>query len=86
MGSDGLFDNVHDIELEKLVMKNGQMDWYEMEKSKMLAQKIAKYALQNSENKKIYKPFARERSKVGLHSAGGKRDDITVISAQILPQ
>ncbi|XP_059284947.1 probable protein phosphatase 2C 80 [Lycium ferocissimum] len=85
VGSDGLFDNVHDFELEKLVRK-GLVDLRELGTfSKMLAQKIAEYALRSSQSKKNYTPFARECSKVGKHHVGGKPDDITVIVAHILP-
>ncbi|KAH0729311.1 hypothetical protein KY289_000499 [Solanum tuberosum] len=46
MSTDGLFDSVHDAELEKLV-HNGLVDLCELGTfSKMLARKIAEYALQ----------------------------------------
>ncbi|MCD7451988.1 hypothetical protein HAX54_014598 [Datura stramonium] len=49
MASDGLWDNVHDYELEKLV-RDRLVDLREMGTfSKMLARKIAEYAQKNSE-------------------------------------
>ncbi|KAK4729657.1 hypothetical protein R3W88_022645 [Solanum pinnatisectum] len=58
MATDGLFDNVHNHELEKLV-HDSLVDLHKLETfSKMLAQKIAKYALQKSESKTLYTPFS----------------------------
>ncbi|XP_015160066.1 putative protein phosphatase 2C 24 [Solanum tuberosum] len=85
-GTDGLFDNAHDTELEKLVC-DGLVDLRELGTfSKMLARKIAEYALQKSENKSIYTPFAIDCLKVGKYRVGSKRDDIIVIVAHILPR
>ncbi|MCD7454337.1 hypothetical protein HAX54_024349 [Datura stramonium] len=85
MESDGLFDNVHDYELEKLVCH----ELVDLRKlgtfSQMLEQKIVEYAMQNSESKTICTPFAGECSKVGKRRVGGKHDDITAIVAHILP-
>uniref|UniRef100_A0A3Q7HF99 Protein phosphatase n=1 Tax=Solanum lycopersicum TaxID=4081 RepID=A0A3Q7HF99_SOLLC len=86
MATDGLFDNVRNHELEKLV-HDGVGDLHKLETfSKMLAQKIAEYALQKSESKTVYTPYAEECSKAQIYRPGGKRDDITVIVAQILPR
>ncbi|KAK6785579.1 hypothetical protein RDI58_019034 [Solanum bulbocastanum] len=86
MATDGLFDNVHHHELEKLV-HNGLVDLRKLETfSKILAQKIAEYALQKSESKTLFTPFAEECSKFNKYRPGGKRDDITVIVAHILPR
>ncbi|KAG5610019.1 hypothetical protein H5410_021300, partial [Solanum commersonii] len=85
MAIDGLFDNAHDIEFEKLAC-DGLADLYELGTfSKMLARMIAEYALQNSEIKSIYTSFAIDCLKVGKDSVGGKSDDITVIVACIFP-
>ncbi|MCD7470686.1 hypothetical protein HAX54_010707 [Datura stramonium] len=84
-GSNGLFDNVHDYELKKLVC-GGLVDLHKLGIfSKMLAQKTVEYALQNSESKTICTSFVGECSKVGKRRVGGKRNDITVIVAHILP-
>nr|XP_016508792.1 PREDICTED: probable protein phosphatase 2C 55 [Nicotiana tabacum] len=83
MGTDGLFDNVHDFELE-LVVNNGVDSW-ESDESETLAWRIAQYALENSKNTEIYTPFTRECSKAGFEQKGGKYDDITVIVAHIWP-
>ncbi|XP_016477988.1 putative protein phosphatase 2C 55 [Nicotiana tabacum] len=83
MGTDGLFDNVHDFELE-LVVNNGVDSW-ESDAPHTLAWRIAQYALENSKNTELYTPFARECSKAGFEQRGGKYDDITVIVAHIWP-
>ncbi|XP_055823249.1 probable protein phosphatase 2C 55 [Solanum dulcamara] len=86
MATDGLFDNVHGSELEILV-RDGLVDLSELGTfPKMLAQKIAEYALQNSKSTWINTPFAEESNKARKHHRGGKRDDITVIVAHILPR
>ncbi|KAH0682465.1 hypothetical protein KY290_021033 [Solanum tuberosum] len=79
MDTDGLFDNAHNIEFEKLAC-DGLADLHELGTfSKILARKIEEYALQNSESKSIYTPFAIDCLKVGKDGVGGKSDDITVI-------
>ncbi|OIT38084.1 PREDICTED: probable protein phosphatase 2C 55 [Nicotiana attenuata] len=83
MGTDGLFDNVHDFELE-LVVNNGVDSW-ESDAPDTLAWRIAQYALENSKNTELYTPYVRECSKAGLEHSGGKYDDITVIVAHIWP-
>ncbi|KAG5629299.1 hypothetical protein H5410_001016 [Solanum commersonii] len=69
---DGLFDNAHDTELLKLVCDN-LVDLRELGTfSKMLARKIAEYALQKSESKSIYTPFAIDCLKVGKYRVGSQ--------------
>ncbi|XP_055817678.1 probable protein phosphatase 2C 55 [Solanum dulcamara] len=83
LGTDGLFDNVHDFELETIV-KSGVDSW-ELDVPETLAWRIAQYALDNAKNTELYTPFTRECFKVGIEHYGGKYDDITVIVANIWP-
>ncbi|KAM3323194.1 putative protein phosphatase 2C 55 [Capsicum chacoense] len=83
LGTDGLFDNVHDFELETLV-KSGVDSW-ESDVPESLAWRIALYALDNAKSTELYSPYSRECSKVGIERDGGKYDDITVIVANIWP-
>ncbi|XP_060216865.1 probable protein phosphatase 2C 55 [Lycium barbarum] len=83
LGTDGLFDNVHDFELEMIV--NNGVDSWESDVPETLAWRIAQYALDNSKSTELYTPFSRECFKAGLEHSGGKIDDITVIVANIWP-
>ncbi|OIT31317.1 hypothetical protein A4A49_54032 [Nicotiana attenuata] len=84
MGSDGLFDNVHDFELEALV-QDRLIDLYEFENTKMLARKIAEYALKNSKNKLISTPFSTESLKAGKQRIGGYYSHSCPYFASIVP-
>ncbi|MCD7470332.1 hypothetical protein HAX54_010102 [Datura stramonium] len=83
LGTDGLFDNVHDFELETIV--NARVDSWERDVPETMAWRIAQYALDNSKSKDLYTPYSRECSKAGIEHNGGKYDDITVIVANIWP-
>ncbi|KAG5627200.1 hypothetical protein H5410_012418 [Solanum commersonii] len=83
LGTDGLFDNVHDFELEAIV--NSGVESWESDVPETLAWKIAQYALDNAKNTEVYTPFTRECFKDGVVRNGGKYDDITVIVANIWP-
>ncbi|CAN4110521.1 unnamed protein product [Withania somnifera] len=83
MGTDGLFDNVHDFELETIV--NTRVDSWEADMPEILAWRIAQYALDNAKNTEAYTPFTRECAEAGIVHNGGKYDDITVIVANIWP-
>lgn len=83
LGTDGLFDNVHDFELETIV--NSGMDSWESDVPRTLAWKIAKHALDNARSKELCTPYSRECFKAGIAHHGGKYDDITVIVANIWP-
>ncbi|XP_049368727.1 probable protein phosphatase 2C 80 [Solanum verrucosum] len=83
LGTDGLFDNVHDFELEAIV--NSGVESWESDVPETLAWRIAQYALDNAKNTEVYTPFTRECFKDGVVRNGGKYDDITVIVANIWP-
>ncbi|KAM3265982.1 hypothetical protein BC332_02965 [Capsicum chinense] len=69
LGTDGLFDNVHDFELETLV--NSGVDSLESDVPEILAWRIALYALDNAKSTELYMPFSRECSKVDIEHHGG---------------
>ncbi|KAL3516711.1 hypothetical protein ACH5RR_023613 [Cinchona calisaya] len=81
-GTDGLFDNVHNEELEQLVREGEENS----QSSEILACKIADFALKQAMNKWAVTPFAVESVKNGnIGRIGGKMDDITVIVARLFP-
>lgn len=80
MGTDGLFDNVTEEELEGLV---DEVWFFGGASPGMLAWKIAKYAYEKVRSEDADTPFAEEASKAGKLHVGGKYDDITVVVAYI---
>ncbi|CAH9127176.1 unnamed protein product [Cuscuta epithymum] len=84
MATDGLFDNVHQEELERLVQEDAAGGG--IKNPGNLAAKIARYALRNAINGEIETPFSVESRKAGVdpEAVGGKYDDITVIVAYIM--
>ncbi|KAF9596043.1 hypothetical protein IFM89_006970 [Coptis chinensis] len=80
VGSDGLFDNVFDSEIEELVnqgITNGQ-------KADEIACTIADLALYNSFDRFRKTPFSMEARKARVQHCGGKIDDISVIVAFVV--
>ncbi|KAK6803354.1 hypothetical protein RDI58_001138 [Solanum bulbocastanum] len=56
LGTDGLFDNVHDFELEAIV--NSGVESWELDVPKTLAWRIVQYALDNAKNTEVYTPYS----------------------------
>ncbi|KAL2551334.1 putative protein phosphatase 2C 55 [Forsythia ovata] len=79
-GTDGLFDNVDEKELETLVFMGLQEDI----KPELLAKKIAMYAHAQAKDPRACTPFQRESIRAGFQRFGGKYDDITVVVALIM--
>jgi protein phosphatase PTC7 len=76
MGTDGLFDNLFDHQLVKLVRDNSDKPAEE------IAKIIAQAASSASVEPALETPFARAAAENGLTWFGGKLDDITVIVAK----
>ncbi|CAI9780900.1 unnamed protein product [Fraxinus pennsylvanica] len=81
-GTDGLFDNVHERELETMVFQ-GLLVGTEPE---LLAEEIATFALEKATDPFACTPFQIEALQAGYKYLGGKYDDITVVVAIIKPQ
>ncbi|KAL2531306.1 putative protein phosphatase 2C 55 [Abeliophyllum distichum] len=79
-GTDGLFDNVDEKELETLVF----MGLLEDIKPEVLAKKIAMFAHAQAKDPCACTPFQRESIRAGFQRSGGKYDDITVVVALIM--
>ncbi|KAL2453355.1 putative protein phosphatase 2C 55 [Abeliophyllum distichum] len=79
-GTDGLFDNVDEKELETLVF----MGLLEDIKPEVLAKKIAMFAHAQAQDPCACTPFQRESIRAGFQRSGGKYDDITVVVALIM--
>ncbi|CAN0870785.1 Probable protein phosphatase 2C 80 [Linum grandiflorum] len=78
-GTDGLFDNLHSWEIERIVEEGGDLG------AEDLALAIGLAAFENSMDVTYDSPFARECQKHGKAFQGGKRDDITVVVGRIQP-
>ncbi|KAF9620721.1 hypothetical protein IFM89_014242, partial [Coptis chinensis] len=77
-GSDGLFDNMFDYEIQNEVNKRNK----DRRGAQETAQKIAMFALHKSCDKIGETPFSLEAKKAGVaRRRGGKPDDISVIVA-----
>ncbi|CAM0945141.1 unnamed protein product [Alopecurus aequalis] len=81
VGTDGLFDNVFDAELERVV-RMGTAQGYS---PKNMADVVAGIAYEMSRSQTKDSPFSTESQKqaAGDHFHGGKPDDITVVVAFI---
>jgi len=75
-GTDGLFDNMFDHELEEIVK-----DQEECQIPEDMAWYIAENALYDSLDKDSETPFSTASKEVGKTHEGGKIDDITVVVA-----
>ncbi|KAL2551327.1 putative protein phosphatase 2C 55 [Forsythia ovata] len=81
-GTDGLFDNVDEKKLERMVFQGLLEDI----KPELLSKEIATFALEKANNPFACTPFEKEARQAGYHYLGGKYDDITVIVAFIRPK
>lgn len=83
MGSDGLFDNIHDQDLipclkTEIKKDNGRVL---MQSPEAAATCLAKLAYNKSKDQTYESPFAVSAKKARRWYRGGKEDDITVIVA-----
>jgi len=81
LATDGLLDNLHDIELEQIV-KDLDKEKSEREVLKAIADTLARRAQALAIDEKYWSPFAMNASKYGYSTLGGKLDDITLIAAR----
>ncbi|CAN6279284.1 unnamed protein product [Urochloa humidicola] len=81
VGTDGLFDNVHDAQLERAVQMGTEMGF----SPQNMADIIAVIAYDVSRNERACSPFSLAHwEEYGEQGFGGKEDDITVIVAYIV--
>jgi protein phosphatase PTC7 len=78
-GTDGLFDNLYNNEVNALVVDAARAGFG----PQVTAQKIAALALQRAKDKKRQTPFSTAAQDSGLRHYGGKLDDITVVVSYI---
>lgn len=78
-GSDGLFDNLYESEIEELVSQGVNDGKFPAD----LASTIAQFALINSMDNCAISPFTIAAQEAGVEFIGGKIDDITVVVAYI---
>ena len=83
MGTDGLWDNLYDADIEKYLTAFLSND-EQINKPEIIAKLIAQQAEKMSQKMEYESPFTREAKKHGLVYMGGKPDDITVVVAQII--
>ena len=89
MGTDGLFDNLYDPDIEGCLKPNvravkEQPEQFELFEPAKAANCMASKAYNLSKNKTYGSPFAKGAMQCGLRYVGGKEDDITVIVSQIV--
>ncbi|KAF8391099.1 hypothetical protein HHK36_023399 [Tetracentron sinense] len=80
-GTDGLFDNLAEYEIEQAMIKGTGDGLNPM----CMASTLAELALYNSYDKYCWTPFSRASRKAGFEHHGGKIDDITVVVSYIVP-
>jgi len=90
LGTDGLFDNIHDQELCELLSQvvsplevGGPCgsDPKEFTDPNIIASAIAMAAFHRSKDRSARTPFTLHAKDAGLYHVGGKMDDITVVAA-----
>ena len=89
MGTDGLFDNLFDEDIETCLKPSiepvkGTTDKFKMLDPEATAKCIGDKAYKMSKDRRYNSPFAVGALKSGKRYIGGKEDDITVIVAQIV--
>ncbi|KAJ8908832.1 hypothetical protein NDN08_005536 [Rhodosorus marinus] len=81
LATDGLLDNLHDIELEQIV-KDLDKEKSGRDALKAIADTLSIRAQTLAVEEKYWSPFAMNASKYGYSTLGGKLDDITLIAAR----
>jgi len=76
LGTDGVFDNLFDNKIAKIVKEN------QTSKAQEIARKIAESAFAMSIDGRVFTPFVENAKKHGVYYEGGKPDDITVLVAK----
>jgi len=89
LGSDGLFDNLHDAELCEII-NDGMVSASNGEEAQPpaapqdLAKRLAEAASRKSVDRTSTTPFSQSATAAGFDYAGGIQDDITVVVAQVV--
>jgi protein phosphatase PTC7 len=83
MGSDGLFDNCFDHEIQSTIESNGLCRGDLKESPQRLAEMLAKKAEEHGADKTWESPFKIAAKGNMYFEGGGKQDDISVIVSQI---
>ncbi|XP_062170470.1 probable protein phosphatase 2C 80 [Alnus glutinosa] len=84
LGTDGLLDNVFPEEIEDVLNRQTLQGVYVNPSE--LALSITNLAWKNSLDRNRESPFAIAAQSAGLKHVGGKKDDISVVVAHIVPQ
>ena len=89
MGTDGLFDNLYDADIEKCLLPSvkavkDKEDQFELMEPAKAADCMAKRAYNLSKDPNYKSPFSVGAAQSGKLYRGGKEDDITVIVSQII--
>ena len=80
LGSDGLFDNVSD----DVILAEVQKQLAAKKRASFIAQRLCAIAFNNSVDKDALTPYSVAATEAfDMVYSGGKKDDITVIAAQI---
>jgi len=98
IGTDGVFDNLHDCEVaqlggaavspfearQELDLKTGRLSGEGSTNPSNIAEAIAQAAFYRSKDGSAKTPFAANAREAGLVHVGGKMDDITVVAAWVV--
>ena len=85
LGSDGLFDNLHDHEIEDVVRFSTKARQRDIHGVKYLANELLDLAYEASVTRGRKTPYARAASEeFDMVYTGGKKDDITVVVAEVV--
>lgn len=87
MGTDGLFDNLYDKDLESCLLPEVKLvkkDEFELSNPENVANCMSRKAYNLSKDRRYLSPFARGALEARIPYRGGKEDDITVIVTQIV--
>eukprot|EP01007_Sphenomonas_quadrangularis_P003837 NODE_844_length_1139_cov_190.434862_g272_i1.p1 GENE.NODE_844_length_1139_cov_190.434862_g272_i1~~NODE_844_length_1139_cov_190.434862_g272_i1.p1 ORF type:complete len:258 (-),score=77.28 NODE_844_length_1139_cov_190.434862_g272_i1:366-1079(-) len=82
LGTDGVFDNVHDHEIQSIV----QQHFNQPGDTNAIATAIAQTAVQHGGSRTTRTPFCVSANRAGISYQGGKADDITVVVSKVSAQ
>lgn len=85
-GSDGLFDNLYDSDITRMVQNRVESGFTGHQLAEMLSQELASKAVEKGWDPMYRSPFAKTAQRAGKRFNGGKLDDTTVIVAVAVPE
>jgi serine/threonine protein phosphatase PrpC len=78
-GSDGLFDNLYDSDITRIVQSRVECGYSAQQLAQVLSQELASKAVEKGWDPMYRSPFAKTAQRAGKRFNGGKLDDTTVV-------